>query len=327
MQRAGGGQEIVVRVFGADARLDGVAVDLQLVLRQRQRLARCHAQLPFDHIQPGDGFGHRMLNLQPRVHFHEKEIHAAISALLDDEFHRACAHIVDRTGCGHGGFAHLGAHFRRHAGRGGFFQHLLVAALHRAIALEQVNVIALRIAEYLDFDVARTQGIFFNQHRVIPKAIDGFALARRQRGRKVFRRFNHAHAFSAATRASLDEHRVTDAVSFALQQGRVLIRAVVTRHQRDAGFFHQLLGLGFQAHRLDGGRRWADEDQPGAGAGLGKLFVFAQKSVAGVNRLGTGGFGRFDDFCPAQVAVFGRAAADVDGFVAKAHVLGAGVGV
>jgi hypothetical protein len=33
LQRAGGGQEVVVGVLGADARLDGVAVDAQLVLR------------------------------------------------------------------------------------------------------------------------------------------------------------------------------------------------------------------------------------------------------------------------------------------------------
>ena len=268
-----------------------------------------------------------MLDLQARVHFHEKEIHAAVGPLLDDEFHRACAHIVDRTGCGHGGFAHLGAHFRRHAGGRRFFQHLLMPALHRAVALEQVNVIALRIAEYLDFNVTRAQGIFFNQHRVVAKAVDGFALATGQCSRKVFRLFNHAHAFSTATRAGFDQHRITDAVGFALQHGRVLVRAVVAGHQRHAGFFHQLLGLGFQAHRLDGGRRRTDEDQPGASTGFGKFFVFAQKAVAGVNRFGACRLGRFDDFFPAQIAVFGRAAADVHGFVAKANMLGAGVGV
>ena len=32
LQGAGGGQEVVVRVFGADARLDGVAGDFELIL-------------------------------------------------------------------------------------------------------------------------------------------------------------------------------------------------------------------------------------------------------------------------------------------------------
>jgi hypothetical protein len=75
VQGAGGGKEVVVGGLGADARLDRVAVDLQLVLLQRQGFAGRHAQLPFDEVEPGDGFGHRMLHLQPRVHLHE-EVHA-----------------------------------------------------------------------------------------------------------------------------------------------------------------------------------------------------------------------------------------------------------
>ena len=44
-----------------------------LLLRQRQRLARGHAQLPLDQIEAGDHLGHRVLDLQARVHFHEVE--------------------------------------------------------------------------------------------------------------------------------------------------------------------------------------------------------------------------------------------------------------
>jgi hypothetical protein len=46
-----------------------------LVLLQRQRLAGSDAQLPLDQVEAGDGFGHRMLHLQPRVHLHEEELH------------------------------------------------------------------------------------------------------------------------------------------------------------------------------------------------------------------------------------------------------------
>ena len=72
MERARGRQKVVVGVFGADARLDGVAGDLQLVLHARQRLARGHAQLPLDQVPAGNGFGDGVLDLQARVHFHEK---------------------------------------------------------------------------------------------------------------------------------------------------------------------------------------------------------------------------------------------------------------
>ena len=50
-----------------------MAVDRKLVLRERQLLARRHAQLPLDEIEPRDHLRHRMLDLQPRVHLHEVE--------------------------------------------------------------------------------------------------------------------------------------------------------------------------------------------------------------------------------------------------------------
>ena len=251
MQRAGGGQEIVVGVFRADARLDGMAADLELALRQRQRLARGDAQLPFHQVLPGDRFGHRMLDLQARVHLHEEENHGAVGLLFDDELDRAGAYIVDGAGCRHRGLAHRFAKLFRDAGRRGFLEHLLMAALHRAVALEQVNIVALGVTKHLDFDMARALHVLFDQHRVIAKAVDGFTLARGQRAGKVLGLVDRAHALATTTRARLDQHRVTDAVGLALQQCFVLIAAVIAGHQRHAGFFHELLGLGLEAHGPD----------------------------------------------------------------------------
>jgi hypothetical protein len=42
-----------------------------------------------------------------------------------------------------------------------------MAPLNRAIALEQINRVALRIAEHLDFDVPRRDEIFFDEDAVI----------------------------------------------------------------------------------------------------------------------------------------------------------------
>jgi hypothetical protein len=137
----------------------------------------------------------------------------------------------------------MGAQLGRHAGRGRFFQHLLVAALHRAVALEQVHAVAMRVAKHLDFDVAGALHIFFNQHGIIAKAVDGLALATGQGGGKVFALVHRAHALAATARAGLDEHGVADAVGLALQQGRVLVGTVVAGHQGHARLFHQALGF------------------------------------------------------------------------------------
>ena len=249
------------------------------------------------------------------------------AGLLHDELHRAGAHVVHRAGGFHGGLAHLGAQCGRHAGRGRFFQHLLMAALHRAVALEQIHIVAVGVAKDLYFDMARALHVFFNQHCVIAKAVDRLALARCQRVGKVFCLVDRAHALTATACAGLDEHRVTDAVCLALQQGRVLVCSVVAGHQRHAGFFHQLLGLGFQAHGLNGAGRGPDEHQAGGGTGVGELFVFTQETVAGVDGLGAGGLGRLDDFFPAQIAVFGRTAPDVHRFVARCDMFGVCIGI
>ena len=82
----------------------------------------------------------------------------------------------------------------------------------------------MRIAKHLNLDMARALHILLDQHRVIAKTVDGFALAAGQRGRKVFRLVHRAHALATAARAGLDQHGVANAVRLALQAARDLGR-------------------------------------------------------------------------------------------------------
>jgi hypothetical protein len=75
-----------------------------------------------------------------------------------------------------------------HAGGGGFLDHLLVAALQRAVAFEQVDDIAVGVAEHLHLDMARGQDIFLDQHMVVAEAGRGLALARGRAGGRGRRR-------------------------------------------------------------------------------------------------------------------------------------------
>jgi hypothetical protein len=63
-----------------------------------------------------------------------------------------------------------------------------VAALHRAVALVQVDAVAERVGKHLDLDVARALQVFFDQHLVVAEGADRFALARGQRGLEIFAR-------------------------------------------------------------------------------------------------------------------------------------------
>ena len=128
-------QEVARRVLGAQAQLHRVPLPAHLVLSQRQRFALRNAQLPLDQIESGDQFGDTVLDLQAGIHLHEPEA----PVRLEQELQRAGPAIADRTGGRDRNRAHRFAQCRIDRRRGRFFDQLLVAALHRTVALTQVD--------------------------------------------------------------------------------------------------------------------------------------------------------------------------------------------
>src|SRR6185369_13936562 len=142
-------------VLGAQARLDRMAAGLetreQLALCDRYRLAGGDAQLPLDEIDVDELLGQRVLDLQPRVHLDEPERAASVEQELDC----AGAAVADRARDRDGGVAHRSPERGRHRRRGRFLDDLLVAPLQRAVALAEMDDVAVRVGEDLDLDVAR----------------------------------------------------------------------------------------------------------------------------------------------------------------------------
>ena len=310
VEGAGGGQEVVVRVLGVQAHLDGVAAQRHLFLADRQRLAPGDTDLPGDQVQAGDGLGDRVLHLQAGVHLHEEEL----ATRVQQEFHGAGADIADGLGGLHRRFAHGAAQRRGHAGRRGFLDHLLVAALDRAVALVEVQAVAVLVGEYLDLHVARLEDIFLHQHARVAERRLRLALRGGQRLGQIRLALDHLHALAAAAGGGLEQHRIANHLGGGAEGFQVLGLAVVARHQRHAGGFHQCLGRGLAAHGVDGRGGRAEEDQPGLFDGAGELGVFREKAVARVDGLGAAGFRRFDQLVDAQVTVgrFGAAQVDAD---------------
>ena len=108
-------------------------------------------QLGPDQVDIGALLGHRVLDLDAGVHLDE---HMA-SGLVDQELDRAGVDVADGACRGDGRCAQLGAQFRCHGGGGALLHDLLVAALDRALAFEQVDNGPVGVAEDLDLDVAR----------------------------------------------------------------------------------------------------------------------------------------------------------------------------
>src|SRR5699024_1041404 len=70
---AGGGQESTGRCLGVDARLEGVAVDRDIVLAKCQCLTGRDVQLPCHKVEAGDQLGDGVFDLQARIHLNEVE--------------------------------------------------------------------------------------------------------------------------------------------------------------------------------------------------------------------------------------------------------------
>ena len=146
-------REIARRIFGVHAALDGAA--------RRARIAHCARRRPSPAAMaicsatrstPGDRLGHRMLDLDARVHLEEDRTRRAPRRPGIPPCRRR-----DTAGCS---AKRSAAACRRVAQRGRqtrrrrLLDQLLVAALHRAVALAEVDDTARAVAQHLHFDVA-----------------------------------------------------------------------------------------------------------------------------------------------------------------------------
>lgn len=144
-------QEVVLRVFRVDAELHRIAAAGDLRLFVAQRLAGGDAQLFLHDVDPGDHLGNWMFYLKSCVHFHEIERIICVHQELDG----AGVLVADGERGAHRQLAQILALRLVQLWRGGDLHQLLVAALHRAVAFEQVDRMAVGIAEDLHLDVSR----------------------------------------------------------------------------------------------------------------------------------------------------------------------------
>ena len=200
VDQPGRGQKVVLRILGVDARFDRRAGATDLALLERQRLPGGHPELPFDQVEAGHRFGHRMLDLEPRVHLEEIEVAGLKAARrIGDEFDRACADITRGQRRLGRGFRHGGARLLRQSGRRAFLDHLLMPALRRAVALVEVDASPMRVGEHLQFDVARRGDVFFDQHPSVAERSLRLA-AWRSRAQRRIRHGRRRGAFRARPR-------------------------------------------------------------------------------------------------------------------------------
>src|SRR3990170_6434227 len=147
---AGPGPEVVGRVLGVDPELDRVAPELDVGLAEAERLARRDPDLGRDEVDAGEHLGHRVLNLDPAVDLDEVEVAGPVDEELEgpDVLVAGRDHGPDRP------VAEVGPGGRREGRRRRLLEDLLVPALDGAVALAEMDAVAIPIHDDLDLDVA-----------------------------------------------------------------------------------------------------------------------------------------------------------------------------
>ncbi len=178
----------------------------------------------------------------------------------------------------------------RSSGRGwarGELDHLLVAALHGAVPLVEMDDVALAVGEDLHLDVAGLDDGLLQEHRGVAERGGGLA-GRCLDGLPQLGGVLHpAHAPAAAARDRLHEHGEADFIGGAHE----FVDVVGGRGGAEDGN-SRLPGGGHRARLVAGQLQdagvGADEGDARVGAGLGQLGILRQESVARVDGVGAG---------------------------------------
>ena len=141
------------------------------------------------------------------------------------------------------------------AGDGDFLEHLLVAALDRAITFTQVDAMAVRVEQDLDLHVAGTFDEAFDDQPIVAEG--GHRLAPRggQRLQQPVWVPDRAHPLAPTAGRRLDDEREADPTGRPSQDAVGLPGAVVAGQDRDAEGGRQPTCCRLVAHRPDGRRR------------------------------------------------------------------------
>ncbi len=255
--------------------------------------------LRLDDIDACHLFGDGVLDLDSRVHFNEVEF-AGIG--IHQIFDGACADIVRRLGDAQRIGGEFGALFGRQVRGGGALDDLLVAALDRAVALEEMDHITMRVTQNLALDVAGALDELFQIDFVLAEGGLGFTLAFVHFTQQLLGSRSRAHAATAAAPGRLEHDGIADLFGQPLDFVFVVRQRVGCRNDRNADRDGEIARgdlVAELAHRL---RLRADEDDAVFGAGFRKFRAFGEKTIARMDRIGAGKLGNTDDLVDRQIA-------------------------
>jgi len=311
--------EFVGGILGRHPALDGEAVlgDLRLIahadLRIRERLPLGDQDLRLDQVVAGDLFGDGVLDLDARIDFDEVEL-AGID--IEEKFDRAG--VVKARGAtdGEGGVPEgLARGVIEVRGRGQL-DDFLMAALQRAIAFEEMDEIAVTVADELNLDVAGPLDEFLEEDIGYTERRAGLALCLVDRFIELVGGLSDAHAAAAAPHRRLDDDGVAEAFRQLACGGLVVHRIIAARQDRHVCKLGESPRRQLVAELFEHLDARADEDDAGVVTGLSKLRVLGKKAIARMDRIDAAFARQRDDAVDIEIGAQRFAGgADAVGFV------------
>ena len=276
IEAASRGGQVLRRVFGRHAELEGVAARLR---GSGQRQALRDTDLLAHQVDARDFFGHGVLDLQTRVDLEEPDV----AVRLEQELHRAHAHVVDVL---EQSARRVHERLVRPLGQEGgwcLFDQLLVATLHRAVTGRDDVEVAQRIARRLRLHVTSDLDETLDE---VSAQVGGVRVTREEQV-EVSLRADDADASSATAVGALEHHGVPsrgDEFLDLLARGHGLGNARDRSYAAGLGY---AAGFDLVAQRVDDGRSGTEPRDTGILDGACKLGVLRQEAVAGMNRIRT----------------------------------------
>src|SRR5258708_10212714 len=160
--------EIARGSLGEDSCLDGMTVRMNPLLRRELPAARCQQQLEAHKIDTGNHLRYGMLDLEPSVNLHEIKLPAF---LVVKKLDRTGISVSNRRKQIHRCAMQLSTHRRRQDRGRRLFDHLLVAALNRAVSLAKMHGSAGAVSHHLNLHVPRAIDESLEIERAIAKRL------------------------------------------------------------------------------------------------------------------------------------------------------------
>ena len=154
-----------------------------------------------------------------------------------------------------------------------------------------MHKVAVRVAENLDFDMARPAHQFFEIDLVLAKGALCLPLGAHYGIEKLVLALDWPHAAAAAAPGGLEHERVADIAREALHFPRIVRQGRCCGHDRYATGNCYIARRYLVAEIAHGLRTRADEDNTRRSASVREFWTLGKKAVTGMDRVGLGFLG------------------------------------